>query len=303
MQNKKFTHLSKIDPRIIWWILVALYTFILPDVFIAYRKIVTLFGQNVAGTIPVILVITAGITYIVVLLISKRSLKNLYFLIPCGIIAFLIMRFVSNPNKHIHIPEYVLMTWLLLAALSKDHKGKGIFILIFIYASLLGVVDELEQGIHPSRFYGWSDMLVNSASALIGVFTIMGLKKITATDWSWIKHLKGFKNLIWLTLFGFISAVIMCICLFCVQASGEFWGVYPAWLWIWNVLYLIVTLVMIAIYLLSFRKRQPIVENEKKYTIPAEVQTARLWIIPLLAILFYMHALIIYVSISGVKFT
>ena len=175
-----------------WWVLVAGYTFILPDFYSIYRNIVTFFGQDAAGKVPIVIVAVLGIVYVIAVLVSQKSPRNLLFLVPCGVIALLIMTLESNPNKHIHIPEYVLMTWLLYAALAKDHKGSGLFFLIFILASLLGVVDELEQGIHLSRFYGLSDMLVNSASALIGVFTIMGLKKVKAADWFWTSLLKEF---------------------------------------------------------------------------------------------------------------
>jgi len=302
MQTQTVTPAPKTGLNFILWVLVAIYTFILPDAIIVYRDIVGFFGQDAAGKVPVLIVVTVGIAYVITVLLSQKSLKNLLYLVPCGVIAFLIMTLVSNPNKHIHIPEYVLMAWLLYAVLSKDYKGKGIFILIFIYASMLGVVDELEQGINPARFYGWSDMLVNSASAMIGVFTIMGLKKVIATDWAWTTRLKEFKVLLWLGLFGFVGAVIMCVVLFRVQASADFWGVYPVWLWTWNILYLIMTPVMIAFYRGTLRKNHPIPGNEKVYVPPPEVKTARLWIFPLLVILFYMHALVIVVSISGVKF-
>lgn len=302
MQTQTITPVPKTGLKVILWVLVALYTFILPDAIIVYRDIVGFFGQDAAGKVPVLIVVTAGITYVITVLLSQKSLKNLLYLVPCGVIAFLIMSLVSNPNKHIHIPEYVLMAWLLFAVLSMDHKGKDIFILIFIYASMLGVVDELEQGINPARFYGLSDMIVNSASALIGVFTIMGIKKGLATDWAWATRLKEFKVLLWLSLFGFTGAVIMCVVLFRVQASADFWGVYPGWLWIWNMLYLIMTPVMIASYWATLRKNHPITEGEKVYVLPPEVITARLWVIPLLVILFYMHTLVIYISISGVKF-
>ena len=179
--------------KVILWGLVAFYTFILPDFRLVYNAIVGSFGQDVAGKVPIIIVLAVGIAYVIAVLLTHKSLKNLLFLLPCGVIAFLIMTLVSNPNKHIHIPEYVLMTWLLYAVLSRDYTGKGIFILIFFYASILGVVDELEQGIHPARFYGLSDMLVNSASAMIGVFTIMGLKKVKASGWAWMSRLKELK--------------------------------------------------------------------------------------------------------------
>ncbi len=302
MQTQTPSPVSKIGLKVVLWGLVALYTFILPDVIVVYRAIVGFFGQDFAGKVPVLIVGTVGIAYVVAVILSQKSLKNLLFLIPCGVIAFLIMKLVSNPNKHIHIPEYVLMVWLLYAVLSKDYKGKGLFILIFIYASMLGVVDELEQGINPARFYGLSDMMVNSASALIGVFTIMGLKKRIATDWAWTTHFKRYKGLLRLSLFGLIGAVIMCAYLFRVQAMGVFSGVYPVWLWIWNVLFLIMTPAMIFLYHGTLQKHTQIADTGKVSGPPAEGITARLWILPLLVILFYIHALVIYVSIFGVKF-
>ncbi len=285
-----------------WWILVALYTFILPDFYLIYRNIVTFFGQDAAGKVPFLMVAVLGIAYGIAILVSQKSPKNLLFLVPCVIIAFLIMTLVSNPNKHIHIPEYVLMTWLLYAALSKGHKGSGLFLLIFIYASLLGVVDELEQGIHPSRFYGLSDMLVNCASALIGIFTIMGLKKVKAADWSWVARLKEFNGFLGLILFGFVGAVLMGITLFQAQARLDFWSVYPVWLWIWNILFLILTPVIIVHYMSNLRKYHQLKKDKKNIALPEDVKTAQLWVFPLLMILFYMHALVIYVSISGVRF-
>ena len=110
-----------------WWVLVALYTFILPEFYSIYRNIVTFFSQDAAGKVPVLMVAVLGIAYVVAILVSQKSPKNLLFLVPCGVIAILIMTLESNPNKHIHIPEYVLMTWLLYAALAKDHKGNGVF--------------------------------------------------------------------------------------------------------------------------------------------------------------------------------
>jgi hypothetical protein len=302
MRSTTLIHESKKYLKAAWWLLVALYTFILPDFYLIYSNIVTFFGQEAAGKVPVLMVAVLGIAYGTAILVSQKSPKNLLFLVPCGVIALLIMTLVSNPNKHIHIPEYVLMTWLLYAALAKDHKGSGLFILIFILASLLGVVDELEQGIHPSRFYGLSDMLVNCASALIGVFTIMGLKKAKAADWSWTARLKEFKGLLGLILFGLVGAVLMCITLFQVQARLDFWSVYPIWLWIWNILLLSLTPVMMVHYIRNLRKYHQIKKDKKNIALPEDVKTAQLWVFPLLVILFYMHVLVVYVSISGVKF-
>ena len=287
--------------KILLWALVAVYTFILPDAIIVYRAIEAAYGKVAAGKIPLIIVVIVGIAYGAAVVFSHKSLKNLLFLIPSGVIAFLIIKLVDNPNKHIHIPEYVLMAWLLYTVLSKDHKGKGIFILIFIYGTMLGVVDEMEQGINPARFYGLPDMMVNSSSVLIGVFTLMGLKKVIATDWSWAAQLKEFKALVGLDLFGFTGVAITCAYLFQVQASGKFWGVYPEWLVLWNILYLLLAAAT-ALYQGVFRKKGQTTESERGSAVVDNVKTARLWTLPLLVILFYMHSLAIYVAASGVKF-
>lgn len=301
-QSRAEKRRPKIDLKVILWALVAIYTLILPDVIVVYRAIVGFFGQEAAGKVPVLIVAAVGTAYAVAVFRSNRSLKNLLFLVPSGVIAFLIMKLVSNPNKHVHIPEYVLMAWLLFAVLSKDYEGRGILLLVFVYASMLGVVDELEQGIHPARFYGLSDTLVNSASALIGVLTILGLHQIRGTDWAWARRLKDFGAYLWLSLFGLAGAVIICVTLFRVQASGLFWGVYPFWLWLWSVLFLILTPALIAMRQGISRKHPQRAVSQETHFLSPEAKTARLWVFPLLVILLYMHVLALYVSISGVKF-
>ncbi len=197
--------------KVIWWGLIVIYTFILPSAILIYRKLESSIGQEATGKIPFYGVILIGTAYTLYGFLKNSSFTHLLYLIPCAIIAYIIIKYEPNPNKHIHIPEYVLMAWLLYAALSKDYYGKGIFILIFICGSMLGVVDELEQGLHPKRFYGWSDMAVNSSSTLIGIFTILGLTRRAATNWEWKKYLRGLRSLLGLILFGMVGAVFMCI--------------------------------------------------------------------------------------------
>ena len=196
-----------------------------------------------------------------------------------------------------------MLAWLVYAALSRDYQGKGIFILIFIFTSMLGFVDELEQGIHPGRFYGLSDMMVNSSSALIGVFTILGSTKLQAATWGWISYLKKYKFLLLVILFGFVGAVLMYIHLFTVQAQdGIFRGVYPVWLLTWNALYVVITPLIVYFQRNTSQRQKQVIASNPNSTALSELSTARLWIYPMLTILFYMHFLLVYVSISGVIF-
>jgi len=288
---------SEFNTRFILWLLIAGYTFILPDARLAYDAIVNAFGQDAAGRVPIVLVSILGLVYALGVYRAHKSLWNLLYLIPCGIIAYLIMHFEENPNKHIHIPEYVLMVWLLFAVLSRSYHSRDIFILIFLCTTALGVVDELEQGIHPARFYGLSDMIVNSASGLIGIFTVMGIKQTQNADWKWIKKLRRLIYPAGLVHLGLAGAVAMCAYLFRVQAENVFWGVYPTWLWIWNIGYLAAAA---AFGILKIRETQSrkVAESDSN----EDKEIAQLWVCPMMVIVAYMYLLLVYVSITGTQF-
>jgi VanZ family protein len=302
MPAKKVTFLSESALGILLWVLVAGYTYILPNFRIVYQAIFDAYGLEVVGKVPLAIVAAFGAAYVLAVLRTRKDLKNLLYLLPAALIAYIIMRLEPNPNKHIHIPQYTLMAWLLYAALSRGYKGKGLYLLIFISGSLLGVVDELEQGIHPARFYGWSDMLVNSASSVVGIFTLLGLKPAREGDWSWVGYLKEHRGLIGLGSFGLVCAGIMCYFLFRVQAAEKFWGVYPVWLLVWNLAYLILAPVLIFLDLRRQKSNEAVAGDSPAVEASSASGTARLWIYPLLAILFYMHALLVFVSFTGMEF-
>jgi VanZ family protein len=302
MPAEKSTPRFKPVIRFIPWVLVAGYTYILPNFRVIYEAILNAYGAQVVGKVPLAIVSAFGVAYVLATLRAGKNLKNLLYLLPAALIAFAIMRLEPNPNKHIHIPQYIVMTWLLLAALSRGYKGKGLLILIFILASLLGVVDELEQGVHPARFYGWSDMLVNCSSSLIGILTILGIKPPKAGDWLWVRQLKDHKYLIALAFFGLVGAGLMCFFLFRVQAQEAFQGVYPAWMLVWNAAYLLLAPILI---FLSLRRQKSL--HLAAGEMPAEevtraARTARLWLYPLLAILFYMHAILVFIALTDAEF-
>ena len=302
MKEKTGTRHSGNIKNSILWAAVAVYTLLLPSIILVYWEILDSFGKEVVGKVPLAMVVLLGILYSAAVLRRRKDWRYLLFLIPCGVIAFLIMHLEPNPNKHVHIPEYTVMTWLLYAVLSRDYEGRGIFILIFFYASLLGVVDELEQGMLPSRFYGWSDMLVNSSSSIIGIFTILGLVKIKKGNWLWVKSLKEYAGIAALNLFGLTGAAFMCVHLFQVQAEEKFRGIYPEWLWAWSLLFIIAAISMLAVRFIKQRKnRKPGGIKSEEIAIPEET-TAKLWIYPLLAILSYMHGLLIILSATGIEF-
>lgn len=294
MAKKECADKQKPAIKVLLWFLIAIYTYNLPNARVVYNFLVETIGQELTGKIPLVLVAATGLIYLAILMITRRNLVNLLYLIPCGVIAYIIITLEPNPNKHIHIPEYVLMAWLLFAALSSEYKQADLLILIFILTSMLGVVDEIEQGIHPARFYGWSDMLVNSASALIGVLTIMGLTDLKKTDFSWKRYFRKDRLVLWGIGLGIISAIAMGYFLFEVQRAEKFAGVYPGWL-------LIIGAVFVALaILIAVRLIKP--EENRSISPLGEKKIARQWVLPALAILVYMHVMVFYIAVSGVEF-
>ena len=104
---------------------MAAYTYILPNFRIMYQAILNTYGLEVVGKVPLAIVAAFGAAYVLAVLRTRKDLKNLLYLLPAALIAFIIMRLEPNPNKHIHIPQYVVMTWLLYAALSRITKAKA----------------------------------------------------------------------------------------------------------------------------------------------------------------------------------
>jgi hypothetical protein len=286
--------------RFFLWALVAAYTAALPYANIVYEAISIRLSPVVIGKIPITVISLFGVVYVVSCLVMKRGVRCLALLIPCAVIVYIVVTLEPETNKHIHIPQYVLMAWLLFGAISMDYKGKGIFIIIFMSSSMLGVVDELEQGIHPQRYYGISDMLVNAVSSIIGIFTLMALRKAPGGNWDWVGQLMDFKRFLRLIFFGAVGAILMCTYLFLCKLNMTFWTIYPPWLFSWNCIFLVLGITAIILHLKGLRERPPIYErNSFQYE---GQNTARLWVFLLMAILLIMHALVVLTAISGWKF-
>lgn len=286
--------------RVLLWALVAVYTFVLPYLNVVYIAIVKHFSAAIAGKVPITIIIVMGVVFFIAVLALKKDIKVLTLLIPCTIIVWIFISLEPNPNKYIHIPEYVVMSWILFEAISLDYKGKGIFCLVFICAALLGIVDEMMQGILPDRFYGWQDMIMNSAATVIGVFTLVGLRTPPSGGWTWIGCLKQYKKALGITVFGTAGAVLMCISLFNVKAHETFEGVYPGWLLGWSGLFVVTGSVVIlcpGYFYIPHRTANDTGSNPSD-----QVVTARLWILCPLVILIIMHGLVVLAVAKGLAF-
>lgn len=287
--------------RFVLWTLVAVYTLLLPYAIFTYDAIAKHFSPTVAGQVPFAITILLWLVYLVAIVKMQKGIKAGMLLVPSTIIVYAFMVLEPNPNKHVHIPEYIVMAWLLFAALNIDYKGKGILVLVFICSSLLGVVDELGQGLHPQRFYGWQDMVMNSAATVIGILTLAGLRTRPASDWAWVGSLKQQKHSLGVMFLGVGGTILMCGYLLDVKALQTFWGVYPVWLLVWNGLFIVAG--SIVIFYPKLLGKSVHLINDQDPSRADQTVTARLWILCPLAILVVIHGFGVLLAVSGLPFS
>ncbi len=287
--------------RIILWTTVVLYTACLPYVILVYRSIISQFSPQIAGRIPLSIVISFAVIYTISCIIKKMTTRCLIVLAVSGIIVMFVMNFEANANKHIHIPEYILMSWILYQALALDYQGSGILLLVFICAAMLGVVDEIMQGIHLQRTYGWVDMIIDAAASFIGCLSLWGYKQPPERNWAWCRDLKHFRGFLAVIFFGALTAVVMGSFLFNVQEKGSFFMGYPCWLLAGNGLYVAASLALI-VYHWRRRRIYGVAGHANKPAALANHTTAMLWVICPMTILMAMHAMVLWVAVAGIEF-
>lgn len=125
------------------------------------------------------------ITLAILLVIAYRFIERVnkgyqikFVFLGLGIVtAFLALAIPEPavPIKRIHVAEYILLSFVVRYVLS--HRLQGVHLLLFtaLVTSLYGVHDEMLQGLHSLRYYGWRDMTVNGVAGLSGAMLGHGL--------------------------------------------------------------------------------------------------------------------------------
>lgn len=286
--------------RVLRWASVLLYLIVLPHAIVVYSAIERCFPAGTAAKIPSVIIVLSGVIYIWYNRQYLVSLRAAFLVSLSLLIVFAIIYLEPNPNKHIHIPQYILMTWLLYRAISLDYRGGGQPALAFVCSSILGVVDEIQQGLYPSRFYGWSDMIVNSASSLVAAMLI-ALKK----DDRWkmdrrsiMEMIRRNRTAVALLFAGIIPGVAACVRLFDVSEHRSFSGAFPPALFILCVVFLILFTAVI-IHRVKKIIKHPI---EREESVNRTEMPVDIWILLLLIHIAIVYALVVFAGLSGIEF-
>lgn len=120
-----------------------------------------------------LLILLACLAFVVFFIFRKKYLKDhLPEIIVCISALVFVFWYNTMPQKLSHVPEYMALGFIVHSALKTDFQGPGVFPLAFAITALLGVVDEMMQGINPGRYFGYPDMVVNALSGLAGLCCI-----------------------------------------------------------------------------------------------------------------------------------
>lgn len=126
-----------------------------------------------------------AVTVLVLLVIAQRFVDrvnrghrvNLIFL-GLGLVCAIFSLALPDPHvpiKRIHVAEYIVLSFLVRATLSYRLQGWQLTLFTVLVTLLLGIHDELLQGLHPQRYYGWLDIIVNGSGGLSGALLGHGL--------------------------------------------------------------------------------------------------------------------------------
>lgn len=125
------------------------------------------------------------VTLVVLLLITFRFIRRInkgyrikFVFLGLGIVGAFLALAIPDPNvpiKRIHVAEYIVLSFLVRYVLSHRLRGLNLVIFTAIATALYGVHDEMLQGLHSLRYYGWRDIIVNAMAGLSGALLGHGL--------------------------------------------------------------------------------------------------------------------------------
>ena len=103
------------------------------------------------------------LTLAIVFLYYKRKKSVLFLISICVIflLSFIIYQFIPNPYEFTHLPEYAILSILIIRALVKEKSSsfiKNSYFLSGLITSVVGTEDEVYQHFIPRRFFTWYDI-------------------------------------------------------------------------------------------------------------------------------------------------
>lgn len=95
--------------------------------------------------------------------------KAYVFVVFLILLALFLMRNILALEERIHFLEYALLGLFLFKAAKFSLKGSLLFGIPLMIAMTVGWLEELWQGLLPTRIFDWRDIYYNSAGGILGI--------------------------------------------------------------------------------------------------------------------------------------
>ena len=127
-------------------------------------------------------------------LIHRRK-KSALFLVSVGsifLLSFIIYQLIPNPYEFTHLPEYAILSILIIRALDKEKvKSKSAekeenvksaiiknpYFLSAMATGIIGTGDEIYQYFLPNRFFALYDIFLNILGGILGLLIYWRIRK------------------------------------------------------------------------------------------------------------------------------
>ncbi len=211
------------------WCVISTYVLCLPYAIWVFNALIDRLSLPVARWVPVVVIALLIVCYFLFCRWQRRGYHFITVIVPGALLALLALVLQSNPIKHIHLPEYAFLGLLIWLA---QGRPKTILSYLSIWSTvvLLGIFDELHQGWHPERYFGWRDIVINGIGGLFGVLLIRAFSDNEEHCSLWPKRDTKLNNSVlttWIVI-TVASLSVSLIYLLKVQEAGQFHSVFPS---------------------------------------------------------------------------
>lgn len=122
---------------------------------------------------------------------KKRSALFLIYVGSIFLLSFIIYQFIPNPYEFTHLPEYAILSMLIIRALDKKNvrnigaeKKKNIksatiknsYFLSGAGTGVIGIADEIYQYFLPNRYFTVYDLFLNILGGILGLLIYWKIK-------------------------------------------------------------------------------------------------------------------------------
>jgi len=157
---------------IFWWLIVGAYTAVLPWSILVWDEAVLHLGSEAAAMAPLLLAVAMALAAVGWLFRLRQGWRQWGYLLAALGIGAGICQYVEFPAERLHLPEYILMTILVVRALRAGGCPGHQPVWTLAICLLLGIVDEIMQGLIPARFFDFHDIAVNGLASFAGILVL-----------------------------------------------------------------------------------------------------------------------------------